>query len=77
MFPFATRITNIKMFMSMKTTVGQRVKVLRTHLNLNPQQFAGDTNMTVSTLYRIEGDEVEPRSKTIGRYSTAGTYSTL
>jgi transcriptional regulator with XRE-family HTH domain len=49
----------------MKTTIGQRVKMLRTHLKLNPQQFAGDTNMTVSTLYRIENDEVEPRSKTI------------
>lgn len=49
----------------MKTTVGQRVKMLRTHLKLNPQQFAGDTNMTVSTLYRIENDEVEPRTKTL------------
>lgn len=49
----------------MKTTIGQRVKALRLHLKLNPQQFAGDTNMTVSTLYRIENEEVEPRSKTL------------
>lgn len=49
----------------MKTTVNERIKMLRTHLKLNPQQFAAAANMTVSTLYRVEGGEVEPRSKTI------------
>lgn len=49
----------------MKTTVNERVKLLRTHLNLTQQDFCALCDLTNTSLSRIENGEVEPQKATI------------
>jgi transcriptional regulator with XRE-family HTH domain len=49
----------------MKRTVNERVKVLRTHLNLTQQAFAELVGITSTQLSRIEGGEGTPQKSTL------------
>lgn len=49
----------------MKTSIRERVKLLRTHLNLTQQDFCALCDLTNTSLSRIENGEVEPQKMTI------------
>ena len=49
----------------MKSTVNERVKLLRTHLNLSQQQFANRFGRTTASVSRIENGESTPRMSTL------------
>jgi len=49
----------------MKTTVNERIKMLRNHLNLTQQEFASIVELTSTQLSRIENGNGEPQKSTI------------
>lgn len=55
----------------METTVNERIKLLRTQLNLSPEDFATKCNINRITLYRIEKGEGEPMHKTLKGIATS------
>ncbi len=59
----------------MEETVNQRVKILRTTLNLSVEDFAEKSNITRTTLWRIEKGEGNVMPKTIRSISNAFNVS--
>lgn len=49
----------------MKTTINERIKVLRTHLDLTQQEFAALIDFTSTQLSRIENGASAPQNATI------------
>lgn len=49
----------------MKSTVNQRVTMLRTHLGIGQNEFAGKAGLSGPSIWRIEGNEVVPQRKTL------------
>jgi transcriptional regulator with XRE-family HTH domain len=51
----------------METTINQRVKILREHLNLSQEEFAVKVGTTNASISRIEKGLTEPRKSTINK----------
>lgn len=49
----------------METTVSERIKLLRNHLNLSQGDFATKINGSYTSISRIENGLTEPRGKTL------------
>ena len=64
-------VINKSIFVTMKTTVNERVGVLRNHFKLSFEEFAVKAGLTGSGIHRIEGGEVSPQKKTIRSIANA------
>lgn len=55
----------------MKRTVNERIKMLRTHLNLTQQEFAETVGITSTQLSRIENGDGVPQKSTLAKICSA------
>lgn len=51
----------------METTVNERIRVLRNHLNLSQMDFATKIGLSIMSVSRLETGQAEPRKNTLNR----------